>query len=181
LLQFNLVRVFNVNIKQYDTYYVGFRAFDYSASEPAWVSEGKYIDGEANDTNSVHNIYGEFITLELPSKKFITSYTIIARTYEGSRPSKWYLLGWNSDTGYETIHHQDTALTDTDWVNSSLTKTYSVNPTNNFIKFILVTTHVTAASTDLGFCELYFLGNTNYSGEPHLEIGDQLETKMTYE
>jgi len=124
----------------YDTYYVGFRAFDFSVEEPAWVSESKYVDGVAYGTNSIDGKFGEYITLTLPSKKIITSYTIITRTYEGSRPSKWYLLGWNSDTGYETIHHPDTALTDTDWVNSSLTKTYSVNYSNKFIKFILVIT-----------------------------------------
>jgi len=40
---------------------------------------------------------------------------------------------------------------------------------------------VTGASTHLGFCEFYFMGGTNYSGEANLEIGDHLETKMTYE
>jgi len=99
----------------YDTYYAGFRAFDRNLGEPGWVSDGAYIIGRANGVNNINGIYSEYITLELPSKNFINSYTISTRIYPGSRPSKWFLLGWNSDTGYETIHNQNTQITDTDW------------------------------------------------------------------
>jgi len=155
----------------YNTYYVGFRAFDRNLAEPGWVSDEAYILGSANGINNIDNVYGEYITLELQEKIFITSYTITARIYDGSRPSKWFLLGWNSDTGYETIHNQNTQITDTDWESATnLTMSFNVNPTKKIKIYILVVTDVTDASTHLGFCELYFMGGNNYSGTQNLEI-----------
>jgi len=141
-----------------------------------------YILGRSNGIHSINSIFGEYITLELPSEIFITSYTITTRIYDGSRPSKWYLFGWNSDTGYETIHNQDTQITDTDWVTATnYTMSFSVNPTKKIIKYILVVTDVTDASTHLGFCELHLMGGDNFSGTEKLEMGDHLETKMIYQ
>jgi len=165
----------------YDSYYVGWRAFDFSPEELAWVTESKYVDGVANGTTSINGIFGEYITLTLPTRYYITSYTIVTRVYEGNKPSKWYLLGWNSETAYETIHHQDTALSDSDWESSSLNQTYTVSPSNKFIRFVLVVTNVTASSTHLGIIEFSFLGNVESSGEGCITMGDHCVNKMIYQ
>jgi len=166
-----------VTSSDYDTYYVGYRAFDRNTGEPAWVSDEADVLGIANGINNILGIYGEYLMLQLPSNIFITS-----RIYEGSRPSRWHLFGWNLDSEYVEIHHQDTALTDTDWENATdLTMTFNVNPTEKFIQYILLITHVTNASTHAGLCELYFMGSDDYSGEENLEMGDHLETKMIYQ
>jgi len=166
----------------YDASYGGFKAFNHYNGEQGWVTDAGYVDGFPNGTKVINSIYGEYISITFPTKVYISSYTVVTRIYDGSRPSKWYLLGWNDDTGYETIDHQDIEITDANWVSDGLIKTFTVNNINTkFIKLIFVGTHVTGESTHLGFNELILYGSYDYSGTEKIEMGDHLENKMIYQ
>jgi len=145
----------------YDIY----RAFDRISIEPAWVSLNGFINGEANGVNSINGIYGEWIQIVFPEYYFINHYSIHARQYAEQKPYKWYLFGYTEGIGYYQIHHQDTGITDTQWNDDSLIKTFDVDTGGRkFNTFVLLITNTTGNGGYTGINEMFFMGTLDEEG-----------------
>jgi len=151
----------------YSAYYDVYHAFDQVDPEPVWVSTNSFINGEADGTHSKNGIYGEWIEITFPEYYFINHYSIKSRIYAGQKPHKWYLFGYTEGIGYYEIHHQDTGITDEEWLSDSYIKSFDVDTGGRkFNTFTILITHTTDNGNYTGVNEIFFMGTLNEEGSP---------------